>query len=78
MADPTKKSEEVEATLKGIFGIDRREAIRKDVCQPRPLGCGGPATKFKDEISKAEYRISGLCQTCQDGIFKDPEDEAGE
>ena len=24
---------------------------------------------FRDEISEKEYGISGLCQTCQDGIF---------
>ena len=24
---------------------------------------------FKDEISKREYKISGLCQACQDKTF---------
>lgn len=24
---------------------------------------------FRDPISLREYEISGLCQTCQDGIF---------
>ena len=24
---------------------------------------------FRDELSEKEYTISGLCQTCQDGIF---------
>lgn len=28
---------------------------------------------FKDEISKKEYYISGLCQDCQDIAFKDDE-----
>ena len=27
---------------------------------------------FKDELSINEYRISGLCQECQDAIFKSP------
>lgn len=26
-------------------------------------------TKFKDELSRKEYKISGLCQKCQDKIF---------
>jgi hypothetical protein len=26
---------------------------------------------FKDEISKREYRISGICQECQDKTFKE-------
>lgn len=25
---------------------------------------------FKDEISKREYRISGMCQKCQDSIWE--------
>lgn len=24
---------------------------------------------FKDELSKREYQISGLCQKCQDSVF---------
>lgn len=24
---------------------------------------------FKDELSKKEYHISGMCQECQDSIF---------
>jgi len=27
------------------------------------------ATEFKDELSKKEYKISGLCQECQDKVF---------
>ena len=25
---------------------------------------------FKDELSKEEFKNSGLCQTCQDNFFK--------
>lgn len=33
--------------------------------------CRGPIveTDFKDEGSKREYSISGMCQTCQDRMF---------
>jgi hypothetical protein len=31
--------------------------------------CGKSATEFRDEVSKREYRISSLCQTCQDEVF---------
>ena len=24
---------------------------------------------FKDELSKKEFKISGMCQSCQDSIF---------
>lgn len=30
---------------------------------------------FKDEISRLEWDISGLCQSCQDEAFKEPDDE---
>lgn len=26
-------------------------------------------SKFKDELSLKEFKISGLCQNCQDGVF---------
>jgi hypothetical protein len=29
---------------------------------------------FTDKLSHTEYGISGLCQCCQDQVFKEPED----
>ena len=26
-------------------------------------------SQFRDELSKKEYRISGMCQKCQDEVF---------
>lgn len=31
--------------------------------------CGKPVGKFKDELSKKEFGISGMCQACQDSVF---------
>lgn len=28
-----------------------------------------PNKEFRDELSKKEYAISGLCQACQDEVF---------
>lgn len=67
--EPSKKSEAVERTLQHVTGADRRSIIRADKCIPKPIGCGGPATTFKDELSRREYAISGLCQECQDKFF---------
>lgn len=53
---------------------DKKQAIRDEVCNL----CGEPVLSFKDEISKREYGISGMCQNCMDDVFeKDPfvEDE---
>jgi hypothetical protein len=34
-------------------------------------GCDiDPENDFKDEISRREFHISGLCQKCQDDIWK--------
>ena len=63
---PTKKSEGLEQGLKKIFGTDRRETIISNKCTI----CGKQATEFKDELSVKEYRISGMCQECQDGFFR--------
>jgi len=43
----------------------------KCVEEMRCPGCEKPinAKEFRDEISKKEYHISGLCQKCQDSIF---------
>lgn len=69
MAEPTKKADGIEACLKAAFAFDRREHISAGVCVPPPIGCGQPATSFRDECSKREYQITGLCQKCQDEIF---------
>lgn len=31
--------------------------------------CGGEVEGFRDRLSAREYRISGLCQDCQDETF---------
>jgi len=31
--------------------------------------CSQPIGEFKDELSKQEYSISGMCQECQDATF---------
>lgn len=67
MAEPSKKSQEMEEFLDHLSG--RTSAIRSNVCIPRPFGCGGPATEFRDPLRAKEYLISGLCQECQDRIF---------
>lgn len=67
MAEPTPKAPELEMMFEAFSG--RTTSIRADVCIPAPIGCGGPATDFRDDISRTEYRISGLCQSCQDKIF---------
>ena len=56
----------VDALASALFGgRTRTEAHANGVC----VECGKPAKVFKDDISAREYRISGLCQECQDDFF---------
>jgi len=35
--------------------------------------CGkeiNPETDFRDDLSRREFKISGLCQECQDEVFQ--------
>jgi hypothetical protein len=67
--EPSKKSQGINDFLQKAFKMDRRDSIEEDMCLPPPLGCGKPATEFRDEVSRREYAITGMCQKCQDRIF---------
>ena len=56
---------------KELFGRGRKVAMDNQMC----VICGGDANHFTDELSRREYGISGMCQSCQDGVFSvDSED----
>ncbi len=71
MAEPTSKNPEVDKVVDNVLGMinpdtkGRRASILGDVCAI----CNKSATVFKDDLSRKEYRISGLCQRCQDKLF---------
>jgi hypothetical protein len=55
---PNEKGPDV---LTKLFSVPR--------CVPPPIGCGRSALRFRDDVSRREYGISGLCQECQDSVF---------
>ena len=65
------KSPEMTAALDMVsqefFGRSRTECIAKGIC----VICGGEAKSFDDLISRKEFGISGMCQSCQDDTFAD-------
>lgn len=75
--EPTKKSAKIEQALDKILGRPgaRRDAVHGGRCVPAPIGCGGLALSFRDSLSAREYKISGLCQECQDKIFGETYDD---
>ena len=48
-----------------LFGRGRKVAMDNQMC----VVCGNDANYFNDELSRREYSISGMCQTCQDKTF---------
>jgi hypothetical protein len=67
VAKPSEKSIPITQALEILAG--RTTAITSDRCVNPPFGCGGPATDFRDDLSRKEHTISGLCQKCQDEVF---------
>jgi hypothetical protein len=61
----TNKASEIETMLTNISGRSRVASVANNTC----TWCGGPAVEFRNKISLREYRISGMCQDCQDKIF---------
>lgn len=66
---PSNKSAGIEAFIENVFQVDRRATIEANRCVSTPIGCGQPIKGFRDTLSRDEYKISGLCQNCQDNIF---------
>lgn len=66
--EPTFKSKNVRTFLNSV-GISTESTIKADVCLAEPMGCGKPAINFRNDTSRREFTISGLCQECQDEIF---------
>lgn len=52
---------------KAVFGRTRSEALASQTC----VMCGKAASEFRDEESRREYAISGICQECQDTLFSE-------
>jgi hypothetical protein len=68
--EPTYKSPAIESLLTSVSGISRQDAAKQAIC----VFCKQPVSQFKDVLSRKEYSISGLCQTCQDQVFGGGED----
>lgn len=66
---PTRKIKDVcdfiDDTSNGLFGRKRTVSIEHGEC----VCCGKEVRGFKDSLSEQEYRISGFCSDCQDGVF---------
>ncbi len=72
------KAPQIDALLSEIIfnGKDRVTCISEGICVTCDEAHGLVATSFRDDISRKEYSISGMCQSCQDDVFgHEDEDE---
>ena len=49
-----------------LFKRSRSKSVEAGIC----VSCSKKAEQFKDALSRVEYGISGMCQECQDSVFK--------
>jgi len=61
----TFKHPEIESLLSKLTGVSRVGAVAEASC----VTCEGEASSFRDDVSRKEYTISGMCQSCQDSLF---------
>ena len=60
---PAPKNKEVKQFLDDTLG--RTEKIKYSLC----VTCSATEVRFRNEISRKEYTLSGMCQKCQDDFF---------
>ena len=77
---PSFKAPQIDALLSEIIfnGKDRVTVIKEGKCITCDEARDLKATSFRDDISKKEYSISGMCQSCQDDVFGVSDDEPDE
>ena len=56
-------------------GKDRQTCIEEGICLTCDEAKGLIATSFRDDVSRKEYAISAMCQSCQDDVFGVSDDE---
>lgn len=67
----SEKSPEVIRAIEDLFP-GTTQAIAEHRC---PL-CKQPIGEFRNKLSEREYEISGMCQTCQDRVFTEPDHDS--
>lgn len=63
----SKLQNEIDKLSKILFGKDQTKCMIGKICSI----CHKPIVGFRDNLSKKEYEISGMCQQCQDMVFKE-------
>lgn len=69
---PSDKHPGMNDLINSLAGRDRQSTISAGHC----MTCDkeNVVGELRDNLSRKEYTISGMCQTCQDETFNDPEE----
>ncbi|MEK6862318.1 MAG: hypothetical protein AABY07_10235 [Nanoarchaeota archaeon] len=62
---PTNNAVGIENRVTDYISRNRINAIATLGC----IFCNNPDTNFRDQLSIKEYKITGICQKCQDNLF---------
>ena len=65
----TKKSPAIDHFLSTLMGKSRQVVIRNGLCMTCDTQGNLSPRNWKDDLSRKEYTISGMCQSCQDEFF---------
>ena len=60
-----KLQEKIDSFAEKAFGESLSKVQEKKIC----IFCKKEVGKISDYLTKKEYEISGICPTCQDGLF---------
>jgi hypothetical protein len=58
---------------RAVTGMTRNEAVEQNIC----IACKQPP-RFKTELGRKEFFISGMCEYCFDELFADEAEEKPE
>lgn len=72
---PIQRSPEMQRAFDQISKALGGETVANAQAEARCHHCKKRITEFRTDVSRREYQISGLCQSCQDIAFAPPEDE---
>ena len=71
----TYKAPAMDSFIRTLMGKDRAVVIRNGFCMTCESTGNMLEWKWRDELSKKEYAISGMCQSCQDEVFSQYSEE---
>jgi len=63
------KDPEIKKVLDGMSKAISGKTVAEHFKDATCVTCGGAITEFRDALSIKEYKISSMCQKCQDSVF---------